>query len=1041
MKVRYLIKFIIAVLIAVHSFAQTPVASINSIPAAVNGTITICQGQQINFASSSTGTVTGTSYNWNFGNGSPATANNPGPHAVTYNNSSVGQTVSLTVSNPNGLQSTATLNVIVQAVPGSQITLASSGNGFGTQILAGQTIFKKCTSAGATSTNFIFNTPIYPNTTQTFNWGDGSTSQTQLAIVGGQLAHTFPLGAFTVTHTITSANGCQSIQQYLVFNGAAPVINVSGSGQNTCLPFPYEIDVLSNNIPGTNYTVSFTDNSPVVNFSTTNDTTISHVFTTSSCGQSYPVGPLLIENAFSATIIAQNVCGATFATVGPIVISAPSDAAFTYSPASPICQNEPVSFSNTSQSGQMIDGNTCSGNYGHYWKLQELTGYNVTYGNLGSSNGFVGGNYNFSSWTNGSDSLVLEFSQPGTYHMWMYTGNGCGMDSVMQTVVINPVGSVNAIPLTQDICSGTPFLPIILTSTVPGYTVTWSLESAVDVQGFTLTTGTGVNTATIAPMVLTNTTNNTGIITINASVGCTSVNPVEIEINVLPIANVQIDPTQQSICSGDQTDIDLSSNLPNMSFAWSVQAPATIVGENPGSGVNIGQNLTNTGTSLDTAIYLVVITGYQCPGAPQTVPVSVTPLIISNLLSDTSFCPGTLVNLPDYQTTPSGAQISWSNSSTQTGLGGSGNGQIPNFTSTDNNGQATSSTITVEATINGCTNEIDTFVVLVNSTPNADEFINPASGLNCQYDPIQIGITNTPNPNTISWIGPGIIGSTTSESIQINQDGIYYYTLIAGNTGCVLTDSIEIEAPDVITINSINLSNVSCFGGSNGSVQVSASSQSNISYSWSPTVSTTSSAQNLTPGSYNITLVNEDGCQVDTIVDIIQPSALQISLIGSQISECGEANGAITVSGSGGIGTLQYNWSNGQTGANLEGIDAGDFILTLTDANQCVLLDTFSIECLPLIEVVAPQFLSPNGDGKNDTWILQNTAQYPELEVKVFNRWGSLVYEAQPYLNDWNGWSIKGSPEGPLPAATYFYYIDTHKKSQEPIKGYIEIQP
>ena len=91
--------------------------------------------------------------------------------------------------------------------------------------------------------------------------------------------------------------------------------------------------------------------------------------------------------------------------------------------------------------------------------------------------------------------------------------------------------------------------------------------------------------------------------------------------------------------------------------------------------------------------------------------------------------------------------------------------------------------------------------------------------------------------------------------------------------------------------------------------------------------------------------------------------------------------------------------------------------------------------------MVAPQFLSPNGDGLNDTWLLQNTAQYPELEVKIFNRWGNLVYEAEPYLNNWNGWSEKGSPEGPLPAATYFYYIDTHKKSQQPLKGYIEIQP
>jgi gliding motility-associated-like protein len=1020
--------------------AQTPVASINSVPAAVNGTITICQGQLISFASSSTGTNAGTSYNWNFGNGNPSTASNPGPHAVTYNSASTGQVITLTVSNPNGLQSSASLNIVVQAVPASQLTLASSGSGFGTQVLSGQTIFKKCTAAGATSTNFVFNTPTYPNTTQTFNWGDGTLSQTQLAIVGGQLAHTFPLGAFTVTHTITSSNGCQVSTQYLVFNGAAPVLNVSGSGQNTCLPFPYEIDILSNNIPGTNYTVSFTDNSQPVVFTTVNDTTISHVFNTSSCGQSYPVGPLLIENAYSATIIAQNVCGATFATVGPIVISAPSDAAFTYSPASPICQNEPVSFSNTSQSGQMIDGSTCSGNYGHYWKLQEPSGYAVTFGNLGSSNGYVGGNYDFASWTNGSDSLVLEFSIPGTYHMWLYTGNGCGMDSVMQTVVINPTGSVIATPLTQDICSGTAFLPILLTSTVPGYTVTWELVSAVDVQGFNLTTGSGVNTTTISPLILTNTTNNTGTVTLNASVGCTSVAPVEIEINVLPTANIQIDPTQQSICSGEQTDINITSNLSNISFSWLVQAPNTISGEGPGVGANINQTLTNTGNSLDTAVYLVSVVGYQCPGIPQSVPVIVTPSVTAGQMIDTAFCPGVVVNLPDYQTIPSGGQIAWTNSNTSIGLSASGNGQIPNFTAATNNNQNTSGTIIVEATFNNCTNTIDTFNIQVNSNPTFTEFINPTSGLNCQFDPIVIGVSNT-NPGQISWTGPGIVGNNNTYIIQINLDGIYYFNLTEFTTGCTSSDSILVEAPDVIDITSLSYANISCFGGSNGQIQVTATSQSALSYNWNPSVSNSSSAQNLSAGVYLITLTNEDGCQVDTIVTLTEPNPLSITFLDSQISECGEANGFISVNGSGGISPFSYNWSNGQSGAYLDGIDEGAYILTLSDANNCSVTDTFSIECLPLLPIIAPQFLSPNGDQLNDLWILQNIAQYPELEVKIYNRWGGLVYEAKPYLNDWNGWSIKGSPEGPLPAATYFYYIDTHKKSQEPYKGYIEIQP
>ncbi|MEY4991143.1 MAG: hypothetical protein RI948_9 [Bacteroidota bacterium] len=1022
------------------TLAQTPTAAINSLPAAVSGTITICQGQLISFASSSTGTAAGATYTWNFGNGLPNTATNPGPHAVTYNSAIAGQSVSLTVVNPNGQQSIAVVNVVVQALPSSQITLASSGNGFGTQLINGQTVFKKCTAAGATTTTFNFNTPTYPNVSQSFNWGDGSAVQTQAAIVGGQLAHTFPLGAFVVTHTLSSSNGCQTSTQYLVFNGAAPVLSVSGSGQNTCLPFPYEIDVLSNNIPGTNYTVSFTDNSPVVTFSTINDTTIAHVFNTSSCGQSYPVGPLLIENAYSATIIAQNVCGATFATVGPIIISAPSDAAFTYSPNSPICQNEPVSFSNTSQSGQMVDGSTCSGTYGHFWKLQETTGYAVTYGNLGASNGFVGGSYDFASWTNGSDSLVIEFSVPGTYHMWMYTGNGCGIDSVMQTVVISPTGSVIGTPLTQDICSGTPFLPILLSATIPGYTVTWELESAVDVQGFALTSGSGVNTTTIAPLILTNSTNNTATVTLTASVGCTSVAPVEIEINVLPTANVQVNPTQQSICSGEQTDINITSNLPNIAFAWLVQAPNTIGGESPGSGASIAQTLSNSGNSLDTAFYLISATGYQCPGLPQTVPVIVTPLVTSVALADTAFCPGTLVNFTDYQTTPSGAQLQWTNSNTLIGLATSGNGQIPPFTSTDNNGQNTSGTITVAATFNGCTNNIDTFLVEVNTNPNFDEYTFPSSGLDCQFNPILIGVNNTP-PSTILWTGPGIIGPNNIAAINVNLDGSYFFTITDNSTGCSSSDSIFLEAPDVIDITALTYSNISCFGGSNGQIQISATSQSALTYNWTPNVSTTSSAQNLSIGTYTVTLTNEDGCQVDTNSTLIQPNPLQINLIGSQISECGEANGFINVQGSGGFGNLTYNWNNAQTGASLEGIDAGTYILTLSDANQCNLTDTFSIECLPLIDVVAPQFLSPNGDNLNDIWLLQNTAQYPELEVKIFNRWGSLVYEAQPYLNDWNGWSEKGSPEGPLPAATYFYYIYTHKKSQEPLKGYIEIQP
>ena len=59
--------------------------------------------------------------------------------------------------------------------------------------------------------------------------------------------------------------------------------------------------------------------------------------------------------------------------------------------------------------------------------------------------------------------------------------------------------------------------------------------------------------------------------------------------------------------------------------------------------------------------------------------------------------------------------------------------------------------------------------------------------------------------------------------------------------------------------------------------------------------------------------------------------------------------------------------------------------------------------------------------------------------MQVFNRWGNLVFSASPYNNDWNG-RQEGSSEA-MPAATYFYLIETNKKSQEPFKGFLEIQP
>jgi gliding motility-associated-like protein len=74
--------------------------------------------------------------------------------------------------------------------------------------------------------------------------------------------------------------------------------------------------------------------------------------------------------------------------------------------------------------------------------------------------------------------------------------------------------------------------------------------------------------------------------------------------------------------------------------------------------------------------------------------------------------------------------------------------------------------------------------------------------------------------------------------------------------------------------------------------------------------------------------------------------------------------------------------------------------------------------------VFIPEGFSPDGDGQNDTFVIYGAEQY-KVSLKVFNRWGDIVYESKVYRNDWDGTAKKGLVLGDkLPDGTYFYVVD-----------------
>jgi len=128
-------------------------------------------------------------------------------------------------------------------------------------------------------------------------------------------------------------------------------------------------------------------------------------------------------------------------------------------------------------------------------------------------------------------------------------------------------------------------------------------------------------------------------------------------------------------------------------------------------------------------------------------------------------------------------------------------------------------------------------------------------------------------------------------------------------------------------------------------------------------------------------------------------------------------------------GALTYQWSNangilsGQNNALLTVRPSQTTTYTVTGFNQYgrSSTKTFTLEVRADYQVLnIMNVITPNGDGKNDTWKVENIDMYPNNTVKVFDRSGKIVFEMKGYDNSWGG-TFRGSV---VPEGAYYYIID-----------------
>ncbi len=177
----------------------------------------------------------------------------------------------------------------------------------------------------------------------------------------------------------------------------------------------------------------------------------------------------------------------------------------------------------------------------------------------------------------------------------------------------------------------------------------------------------------------------------------------------------------------------------------------------------------------------------------------------------------------------------------------------------------------------------------------------------------------------------------TTAAISGLDAGTYTVT-VADNNGCEATASASITEPDELTAATIQ-THVSCFGETNGAATVNpVGGTQPYSYSWNTNpVQTTQTAIALTAGGYSVLVTDTNGCTVTKQVTITKPSVLTTNYITTP-EDCGQSNGSIAATVSGGTGAYSYSWNTNpvQTTATATGLASASYTLTVTDENGCV---------------------------------------------------------------------------------------------------------
>lgn len=655
---------------------------------------------------------------------------------------------------------------------------------------------------------------------------------------------------------------------------------------------------------------------------------------------------------------------------------------------------------------------------------------NITYSTTGATGATVTGLPAGVTGSWAADEVTISGTPTvsGTFHYTVNLTGGCGYVTTGGTITVTPENIIMLISgagtSNQTVCISTEIMSITysaigatgasVTGLPTGVTSIWD-EDVVLIEGKPTVTGTYNYTITLTGGCGTVTAS--GNITVNAA-------------NTITLSSAEGTNIQSRCINTPITDIIYSTTG---------ATGASVTGLPPGVTGNWADNVfTISGTPTESGIfnYIVGLTGgcgaFTANGTITVVQLKTVSVSIS--ADQNPLCAGNTVTLTAYPVngglTPS---FQWKVNGLNVGINSNSYSYIP-----VNNDVITVALTSNESCLTG--NPAVSFPLSINvdPIPSAPVILNITQPT-CNTQTGSVVLGNLPSGNwTINPIN--IKGNTPSVVVSGLVPGTYTYT-VTSTAGCTSPPSSEIVIREHVTTLSCSVSSQSdvlCNGGNTGSITVIASGgQEPYRYKLDSGAYQSSGFFNsLRSGTYVITVQDANLCTSTVQAVIPEPEKLSVTYSVKNTSSPASSDGTINLNIDGGKEPYNVLWSDGISTADRTNVATGDFTVRITDANGCeAYLEIAVVSESSEFGLEIQEIITPNGDGFYDTWKIKNIEMYPDAEIKVYNRWGKLVFGTRNIPgNEWDG-TLDGHP---LPTDSYRYvlYLD---KDHAPVTGTVTI--